>query len=193
MQLSASVPRRHVRRPVPASPGFTLIEILVTMVVVAIGILGLAKMQAAAVSETSTSRERSLVAMQAESLTSAMRADRGFWAATTGTLPGFSFAAGAATITYNGAFPTSGRVDKCISPSTPCSAGDIARADVDNWYRTFAAQFPTASGSLSCSTSTGPATCDLSLSWTERVVGVNVNTVAGTHSNTDHLVIHVQP
>ena len=45
--------------------GFTLIEVLVAVVVIAIGLLGIAKMQALAYASTSTASLRSLVALQA--------------------------------------------------------------------------------------------------------------------------------
>ena len=56
--------------------GFSLIEALITIVVVGVGLIGLAKIQAAAVGNTQISRVRSLVALQTESLVAAMHGNR---------------------------------------------------------------------------------------------------------------------
>jgi len=206
MQLTPKpTPNRGPARRLPPSParsrsdaaGFTLIEILVTVAIVAVGLLGLAKLQAAAISETQTSRTRSVITMQAESLANAMRSDRAFWASTT-SLPSFTIAAGG-TVTYGGAFPAA-HAGGCTSPSTACSSGEMARDDVSFWATGFGSQFPTATGSMSCSTasSTGPTTCDLSLTWTENIIAINRSAGAASgstaaHSNTNYLVLHIQP
>ena len=59
--------------------GFSMLEVLVTLVVVATGLLGFAKMQAAAVSNTQIARVRSLIALQASSLASSMYSNRHYW------------------------------------------------------------------------------------------------------------------
>src|SRR5204863_9281896 len=71
----------RVKNPHRFLAGFSLLEVLVTLIVIAIGLLGLAKTQAAAVSNTQVSRVRSLIALQAESLAGAMHGNRGYWAA----------------------------------------------------------------------------------------------------------------
>ncbi len=50
--------------------GFTLFEVVVAMIVCGIGLLGLAKMAALAVSTTQNAGSRSLIAVQMESLAS---------------------------------------------------------------------------------------------------------------------------
>ena len=49
------------RTSLSGAAGFTLIELLVTMLIVTIGLLGLAKLQATAVSNTSVARTRALM------------------------------------------------------------------------------------------------------------------------------------
>ena len=58
MQLTPTRGRAHA--------GFSMIEVLVTVVVIAIGLLGVAKMQAASVSNTQVARLRSLVLQRLE-------------------------------------------------------------------------------------------------------------------------------
>ena len=59
--------------------GFSLIEVLVALVVVSIGLLGIAKMQAIAYSSTGVASKRSLAAIEAASLASSMHANRAYW------------------------------------------------------------------------------------------------------------------
>ena len=75
MQLTPIARRR-------AQAGFSMIEVLVTVVVVSVALLGVAKMQAASVSNTQVARMRSLGALQAESLASLMHSDAAYWGST---------------------------------------------------------------------------------------------------------------
>src|ERR1700730_1555965 len=61
--------------------GFSLVEVMVALVVVSIGLLGLAKMESLALSSTSVAGSRALAAIEASSLASAMHANPGYWAA----------------------------------------------------------------------------------------------------------------
>ena len=60
--------------------GFTLLEVMVSLVVTSIGLLGIAKLQALAYASTGSASVRSLVALQAAGLAASMHADRGYWA-----------------------------------------------------------------------------------------------------------------
>ena len=59
--------------------GFSLIEVMVALIIIAVGMLGIAKMQALALSTTESSGTRSLVAIEAASLAASMHADRDYW------------------------------------------------------------------------------------------------------------------
>lgn len=74
--------------------GFSLVEVMVAVVVICVGLLGIAKMQALAMSNSNTSRLRSLAAIEAAGLAAAMHSNRQYWAGSTGTVP-------PATITVN--------------------------------------------------------------------------------------------
>jgi len=73
------------RRPLQACRGFSLVEVMVALVVCAIGLLGLAKMESLAVASTSVAAARSIAAIEASSLAAAMHANKAYWAA--GTAP----------------------------------------------------------------------------------------------------------
>src|SRR5882757_3906977 len=59
--------------------GFTLLEVMVSLFIISIGLLGIAKIHALAYSSTATAGTRSLVALQAAGLASSMHADRSYW------------------------------------------------------------------------------------------------------------------
>jgi len=63
--------------------GFSLVEVMVAVVVICVGLLGIAKMQALALSNTTTSRLRALAAIEAAGLASAMHSNREYWSGAT--------------------------------------------------------------------------------------------------------------
>src|SRR5262249_61998101 len=67
--------------------GFSLVEVMVAVVIICVGLLGIAKMQALALSSTTTSRLRALAAIQAAGLASAMHSNREYWAGAAGATP----------------------------------------------------------------------------------------------------------
>ncbi len=196
------------RRRRRAEDGFTLVELLVTMLIVTVGLLGLAKLQATAVSNTSVSRTRALMTYQAESLAGMIRANKGFWA-TTGALPtwpGFSVSsAGVASDTGLMVAPT---VTNCVNTTgaSACTPQQLAYNDMYTWGAQFndgtaSSAFPNASATIVCKPATG-TTCaasptvphgyDITLSWKQKIVGVNRSTVNSTPSDLT-MVMHVQP
>src|ERR1700675_2427505 len=68
--------------------GFTLIEVLVALIITAIGLLGIAKIQALVYANTSSASARGLVAIQAAGLAAAMHANRAYWALGLAPYPG---------------------------------------------------------------------------------------------------------
>src|SRR5215471_12867444 len=63
--------------------GFSLVEVMVALLVISIGLLGIAKMQALALSNTSGARVRALASLEAASLAATMQADRNYWGTVT--------------------------------------------------------------------------------------------------------------
>ena len=59
--------------------GFSLVEVMVAVIVICVGLLGIAKMQALSLSNSTTSRQRSLAAIEAAGLASAMHSNRQYW------------------------------------------------------------------------------------------------------------------
>lgn len=193
MQLKHAIPARRGHR----EAGFTLIELLITLVIVSVGLLGVAKLQAAAVAETAVARTRSLMTFQAEALASNMRANKAFWQSSstysqTVTIPAASTGNFGQNPNNILQVPTTSDTT-CVSTAS-CSAANLAYDDVRTWAKSFGARFPTATASISCAGSaTVPVSCDITLNWTERTVAINRSTAAGSSQNASTMVLHVQP
>jgi type IV pilus assembly protein PilV len=162
----------------PRARGFTMLEILVALIVTAFGLLGLAKMQALAVSATKESGSRSLIALQAGSLAGAMYANGAFWAA--GLAPTkFTIASGVVTDATLG-----GSVSAFTGCTLLCTPTQMAANDVQVWALGMYQQFPTSKTTVFCkaSTTTAPVTCQIYITWDEKQVSTQSNTSTGSTS-----------
>ena len=178
---------RHPRLMRGLAAGFSMVEVLVTLVVLSVGFLGLAKMQAASVSNTQIARTRSLIALQASSMASSMRSNKNFWSK--GLAP--------ATITIeNGAASyNQGNSINCLTNA--CSPTEMASYDLADWSSSLNTHFPGATAKLNCSTeTTKPISCQIQISWAEKYVAINTST---TLSSSDQMMgkqsftLHVEP
>ncbi len=175
--------------------GFSLIEALITLVVVGVGLLGLARIQAAAVGNTQISRVRSLVALQTESLVAAMHGNRGFWGVVNTAPATFSVSKTAATDSNN-AFQTS--IAGCPKANgSACSPGELAAYDIQQWAQSMNVSFPGYTASGNCTTDiTLPVSCNITVTWTEKYIAVNSTTAsaaAAAQPSTQSYTVYVQP
>lgn len=150
-----------------AACGFSLVEVMVAMVVICVGLLGIAKMQSLALSSTSMARMRSLAALEAASLAAAMHANRGYWggANATSTPP-------PATITYD---PVNGVQGVGAAPPANCNSctpAQVAAFDLNTWSNSLAGMLPGATANISCPPGTPPVNCTITITWVENVVGM---------------------
>jgi type IV pilus assembly protein PilV len=173
--------------------GVTLIEVLIAIVVVAVGLLGIAKMQALAVSSSRTSATRALVAIEAASLASAMHANETFWTSSTAQGLSVTIASTSITATPSSAMSTQA-AGACLQPnSCSGSAAKMAGYDLTQWGGQLYAAVPTTTAaSVSC-LSTTPVTCTISITWSETTVGINAATAAGAGSSSQTYALLVQP
>jgi type IV pilus assembly protein PilV len=161
--------------------GFSLVEVMVAVIVISVGLLGIAKMQALALSSTGTARMRSIAALEAASLASAMHANRAYWSAITKaqtvnvTASSSSIAPTDATLVAPAALCTFS-----AAASTPCAtSAALAAADLTYWAQDLNKTLPqNATALISCSAGsvTVPVYCTIELDWTENVVGINTST-----------------
>ncbi len=163
------------RLPLRRPRGFSLLEVLVALLIVSLGLIGLSKMQAAALSNTQNARSRALIALQASSLAEAMHGNQDFWA--TGAAP--------ATVTISGTTVTDGSgilnaTTSCGPKATVgCTAAQMAANDVQDWAFNMNARFPSYAATIQCTTAIGtPISCVVNLTWTEKYVAVNRSTAA---------------
>jgi len=168
---------RHAAR----QRGFTLIEALVALLVISIGLLGIAGMQALAINNTSVARVQSLAALQAASLASAMQSNEAYW--TLGAL---------ANTTVNGAVLRDATLNAQSVDCTAavCTPVQMASWDVQQWGQSLAALLPGGNGQITCTTVVGtPITCTISVNWQEKTVGLNAGQSVAAQQQTYTMVV----
>jgi type IV pilus assembly protein PilV len=154
--------------------GFSLVEVMVALLVISIGLLGIAKMQALSLSTTSQARLRSLAALEASSLASMMRADRVYWASAATTAKPLSIVIQGATLSSSSDGAITGAAD-CSSAGTLCTApADLAGYDLINWAQSVNLVVPNEQATISCQQPAPvapipamPVTCSISIAWAE--------------------------
>jgi type IV pilus assembly protein PilV len=161
--------------------GFSLVEVMVALVVVSLGLLGVAKMQALALASTGTAKMRSLAAIEAASLVSTMHADRNYWSSIAANLTVNVSSAGAISSTQDPGLNTA-PASQCQSAATPCTSVQLAAQDLSEWATTLVQVLPGLQPStITCTvdaTGKNPVTCKITLSWVENVVALNTSTSA---------------
>jgi type IV pilus assembly protein PilV len=150
--------------------GFSLVEVMVAVVVICVGLLGIAKMQSLAMSSTNMARMRSLAALEAASLASAMHANRSFWAGAnnSGLVPPASITyvpPPGAGITGIGSYPAGG---SCVQ----CTPTEIADYDFGNWINSLNGVLPGANATITCISATPPVNCTITITWSENPVAM---------------------
>lgn len=122
--------------------GVGLIEVLIAVLVLGVGLLGIAALQAITLRNSSTSAERTQAAMQTYSMLDTLRSQR------------------AAAVA--GSFNT-GADYQCSTSTTLGTAGTLAGwlADLRNTVS------PSACGRIDCSTASGVTTCTIGVKWSE--------------------------
>ena len=180
--------RRH-----PASPilGFSLVEVMVALIIICVGLLGIAKLQALMLSNTGSSRTRALAALEASSIAATMHADRDYWAgsapATTTTINDI---AGSEGITSTDAVLQTS--PDCILHGTdaPCSWAKMAAYDLRNWMGDMFNTLPGSTTVIACAPVLGAVNCTITISWQEKTGAANTQEGVNTFlSQTYQLVV----
>jgi type IV pilus assembly protein PilV len=164
-----------MNEPTTPARGFSLVEVLVSLIVIGVGMLGLAKIQALAYASTGTASLRSVAALESAGLVAAMRANRDYWSAVTTpftiTVTGSTFVASDTTLAAAG-------VNCQFAPPTnaPCSPALMAAFDVQQWVKDLNAVLPNVRALVNCPTPTAvtlPLTCTIQTAWRESSVAIN--------------------
>jgi type IV pilus assembly protein PilV len=160
--------------------GFSLIEVLVAMVIIVIGLLGNADMQALSMNNTSIARNRGLAAIEADALASMMHANALYWqsAAVPSGAGGFTIT----TTTISDA-TLNGQTNDCTTAA--CASVQMAGYDLKQWGISVANLLPAGAGQVRCSVVTGtPVSCVISISWNENNLMLNQSGTSVTQSYT---------
>jgi type IV pilus assembly protein PilV len=169
-----STPSRNPRH-LP-SRGFSLIEVLIALIVLSVGLLGIAKMEALALASNGIAGRRALAAIEAASLGDSMHIDRKYWGST----------ASGANITVAGNQVTAGLP---VSPApvceqtsgAACNESQLASYDLQQWANSLNAMLPVDTATVTCNAST-PVECLITISWNEQTVAIN-SAQAGAGAN----------
>jgi type IV pilus assembly protein PilV len=170
--------------------GFSLIEVMITLVITAVGLLGVAKMQALAIGNTKTAGSRALAAIHAAGMASAMHANKAYWAARLAPA-NVSVNVGANVLSD---VTLQAQSTDCISSN--CTPVQMAAYDLKLWGAALTRQLPGGTGALACPVVVSPTQveCTLTVNWSERHVGVNPAILdAAKQETTQSLVLLVQP
>lgn len=179
--------------------GFSLIEVMVAVLVISVGLLGIAKMQALAISNTGNSRVRALAALEAAGLASAMQADRLYWTTVPTVGNDLTATISRATVTKaSDSTLSTVTANGCNSP-TVCTVAQMAAFDLQNWATNLNSVIPNETASIDCNlpSATSYVTCTITVSWTENLVNSNsaqqINSTVQTALATPTYVLIVQP
>lgn len=171
----------------PGETGFSLIEVMVSLIIIAIGLLGVAKMQAQAIGNVKVSSSRSISAIHAASMASAMHANKAFWAA--GLAP--------SSVQVTGVMLSdavlNGQTTNCVTSA--CTPVQLAGFDLQAWGNALVQQLPGGNGTVSCSTAVGAViSCSVTVNWNEKYIGINQTTLNSANQTAiQSLNLLVQP
>lgn len=114
--------------------GFTLIEVAVSLLVLSVGLLGIAGMQSSGMQNTLKSHQRAAAMIQAQDIADRIRANL----------------AGMRTTQYTNAISATPPSPDCWGSAGICNAAQLAATDLYNWQTANAAILPSGAGSIVC-------------------------------------------
>jgi type IV pilus assembly protein PilV len=172
--------------------GFSLVEVMVACIVICVGLLGVAKMQALSLSNMTTSRQRALAAFEAAGLAAAMHSNRDYWAATPANFtitvnpvatPAIASSDGnlqtlaSTDLTDGQAGNGAPGLNACVGTSAgaaECQPANLAAYDLARWTSSLQSLLPHPTAAISCPNAIAgaPTSCTIQISWTEKAVSM---------------------
>jgi type IV pilus assembly protein PilV len=181
-----------LRHPGFRQRGFSLIEVLVALIIIGVGMLGIAKIQALSYASTGTAAQRSIAAILASSMSSAMRANRAYWSV--------QAAAAQQTVTITSGAFTPAPTDTVLSSTPTCVSASctpqlLAAYDLHQWATALSGALPNSTGTINCYPPTAtnyPVGCTILVTWSERSIGLNAQSQGPTMVGPDY-TLYVEP
>jgi type IV pilus assembly protein PilV len=149
--------------------GFSLVEVLVALVVLSVGLLGIAKMQALALSSTSVASMRSLAALEAASLAAAMHENRGYWTSPAAITP----VATPVQVQGNAVSNGPAAATCTVGGGAPCTPIQLAAYDLQQWANDLQALLPNDTATVTCLNNGARVDCTINISWSEKTLAIN--------------------
>lgn len=138
-----------------AESGFSMIEILVTIVIISIALLGSAGLQAYSLKTNQGGQFRNQAAFLVADIVERMEANKKY-AADTAALTAYGDSASTATSTTD-------------CSSTNCTSAQLAAYDITQWKANIASAVPSGTGTVAISGVAGnPATYSITVNWLDR-------------------------
>jgi len=116
---------------IQTSKGFTIVEVLVSMVILAIGVLGLGVMQITSLQNTQGGQMRSQATILAYDMIDTMRTNSP------------SVTSGAYNIGFADETPAA---TECYGAEANCTSAEMATSDINHWRTSLAASLPSGNG-----------------------------------------------
>lgn len=145
--------------------GFSLVEVLVSMLIIMFGLLGIAGMQLMALNNTEAARYSSIASVMAGDLGARMLGNTNYW----GTPPAsVAIAASNGVLQLTGGPPASST--DCVANA--CAPAVMAYFDLAQWGTNLITSLPGGKATLSCNSGETPAVCTVTISWAEKNIGL---------------------
>jgi type IV pilus assembly protein PilV len=138
--------------------GFTLLEVMIAVLVLGIGLLGLAHLQITTLKHNQSAEFRSKASVMAAGMLDRMRANQ--------------------VAAQNGNYALA------VDADPPADLNSIANADIAEWMAQLAATLPQGRGAISCNAYDPAAAfiCDITVSWAEVQEDDNLGTTSFVYS-----------
>lgn len=181
--------------------GFSLIEVLISLAILSISILGFIAAEAMSINNTAIARYHSLAAAISTSMASAMRANPAYWEIYSPSLLAPS------NLTISASSSQSSFTETVLSDSilnsyvtdcatSTCNASSLAAYDIKNFGMSIAHLLPQGSATIKCGyqENASPVSCIITVFWGEKDIALykNMSLIKNSTSTKSYSML-VQP